>query len=108
MTHAHTPGPWKIREIKLYETGTGIEIVGANGEVIADNQTYYPQALNPKNATLIAAAPAMYEALKAIIEAYEEYGRADSKAEIAVSIVRRVKAEQLARAALAQAEGGVK
>ena len=39
-------------------------MISADGHVICDNQTYYPEALDPKNAHLIAAAPELLEALK--------------------------------------------
>jgi hypothetical protein len=60
-------GPWRVQPIEMYSGGMGIAVVNAEGETIADNQTYYPQALAEKNAHLVAAAPEMYEALEALI-----------------------------------------
>lgn len=63
----HTAGPWFVREIDLLEGGKGVEVVAGDGEVICDNQTYYPQALDPRNARLIAAAPELLEALSTLL-----------------------------------------
>ena len=91
----HTPGPWRVEEIELFETGSGVQVVAADGTVIADNQTYYPQSLDPANAHLIAAAPELLEALKAMshVEARDP-GHVES-----------IRAFSLARAAIAKAEG---
>lgn len=59
---------WRVEE---YDNGVGLrgtQIVDQDGKVIADNEPYYPTALNPQHAHLIAAAPAMLEALKALRE----------------------------------------
>lgn len=68
-----TQGPWYVREIELHEGGNGVEVVAGDGEVICDNQTYYPQAINPKNAALIAAAPKLLDAAIMAIEHYDAY-----------------------------------
>lgn len=59
----HTPGPWKvvIGEQNIGEPLVSVESAG--GDVICDNETYYPKALDPCNASLIAAAPDLLEAL---------------------------------------------
>lgn len=67
MATKHTPGPWSVRELELYEHGMGIEIVAVDGTVIADNQTYYPHALAPENASLIASAPELLEMCKQLL-----------------------------------------
>lgn len=67
-------GPWKVQKMDLHETGKqldGIEVVDARGYAVACNQTYYPTALNPAYAPLIAAAPEMLEALERLVEAIE-------------------------------------
>lgn len=68
-----TPGQWYVREIDLHEGGNGVEVVAGDGEVICDNQTYYPQAINPKNAALIAASPKLLDAAIMAIEHYDEF-----------------------------------
>ncbi len=63
----HTPGPWTLQSLTMYEGGeenTGWEVVGANGDTICDNQTYYPHAVSLPDARLIAAAPELLEALR--------------------------------------------
>jgi hypothetical protein len=52
----HTKEPWVVRELELYEGGSGIEIVGADGYDVANNQTYYPKAITEANARRIVAA----------------------------------------------------
>lgn len=47
--------PWRIELIDLYEGGAGIQIVTSRGEVVADNQTYYPHAIDPDVARRIVA-----------------------------------------------------
>lgn len=68
MNNRTYPGPWRIEPLDLFEGGTGIQIVAANDEVVADNQTYYPQELDPEIAPLIAAAPELLEALQWFVE----------------------------------------
>lgn len=51
----HTPGPWNF-------TGNGV--YAADGTTVADNEPHYPQALDPCNGHLIAAAPELLEALE--------------------------------------------
>lgn len=75
--HKPSPGPWKIVRSELYqESGGGegrISIIAADGTTVACNQTYYPTALEPRNAAVIAAAPEMLEALKALLGRFEEH-----------------------------------
>jgi hypothetical protein len=61
---AHTPTPWIVRPLELFQCGEGVEIVGANGDTVADNQTYYPCAITPDNAALIVAAVNAYTVIK--------------------------------------------
>lgn len=63
-----TPGPWKLQDLDLhhvYESGTGWEVVGANGETVCDSQQYYPHAVSLPDARLIAAAPILLDDHKA-------------------------------------------
>lgn len=62
----HAPGPWKIRRVSGTVSDEVIEIVAADGSIVADNKPYYPHALDEKNAPIIAAAPAMFAALALI------------------------------------------
>jgi hypothetical protein len=56
-----------VRTLDLFEGGEGVAVVAADGTVIADNQTYYPHALDPANAALIAAAPDLLQALEDLL-----------------------------------------
>ena len=64
----HTPGPWVVKHDDM--------VCSKEGRIIADcESTSYnmrpapPIAEDKANAALIAAAPAMYEALQAIVQA---------------------------------------
>ena len=60
----HTPGPWKVRT--AYSNGEPVCYTIHLGQTsIADVTSLSEQ--DRVNATLIAAAPAMYEALKALV-----------------------------------------
>lgn len=95
-TYEHTPGPWFVRKIDLYEGGEGVEVVAVDGEVICNNQTYYPQELDPRNASLIAAAPELLEALQNMVRLYYSEDRQDAPGQYARAAV----------AAIAKATGG--
>lgn len=63
MTDKHTPGSW---EVDFHDAGTGNCqwcIVREDGDTVAVSPVG-PQAFNKANARLIAAAPALLEALK--------------------------------------------
>ena len=97
MTHTakHTPGPWKAvpdRSRNLYTW----YVEGAKGVVPAIARLSLIDACEEieGNAHLIAAAPAMYEALQAMIVEWDRHGCCDSR-----DVVYR------AQQALAQAEG---
>lgn len=104
----HTPGPWCVRHDDM--------VCSQEGRIIADCEST-PYAMRPAppivedkaNATLIAAAPAMYEALvKAMvlidIAALEEENRAYRGEQQPITSEARDR-QHLAQAALAQAEG---
>lgn len=69
----HSPGPWRIV--------TGIRntsyqdhlasVIDANGDIVCDNEAYYPHEVDPLNMPLIAAAPELYEALVGMINAFD-------------------------------------
>ena len=62
-TSKHTPGPWHLSECATQTTRAGI--VSVDGLHITDVNGYgMTDSQNQANATLLAAAPAMYEALQ--------------------------------------------
>ena len=91
-TAKHTPGPWHLSECATQTTKAGIvsidglHITDVNGYGMTDSQ-------NQVNAHLIAAAPAMYEALQLMVHAAQ------------CGLVQAPRNIELARQALAQAEG---
>ena len=105
MTHTakHTPGPWVVDEV--YEDEAGQETLG----IYAEEGGYVagihcgPDATideqDKANATLLAAAPAMYEALKGMVSMYDSLNKSN-KHDGACPCYHCQ-----ARAALAQAEG---
>jgi len=56
-------GKWKVEEYENNISERSIRVVDEVGKVIVDNEPYYPQALDPKHAHLIAAAPALLGSL---------------------------------------------
>ena len=98
MTHTtkHTPGPWHLSECATQTTRAGI--VSVDGLHITDVNGYgMTDSQNQANATLLAAAPAMYEALKAALDYYRGVFTGNTVTDEMMSS----KLEQ----ALAQAEG---
>ena len=62
---------WKVEHFETSCSGQGVQVVDdTTGRVICCNEPYYPTKLDPKHAHLIAAAPAMLEAIKLHV-AYE-------------------------------------
>lgn len=68
----HTQKRWHVEQRPGYQCVI-TAVVSEDGEVIADNEPYYPQPLHPDNATLIAAAPRLLAACRLILEC-DEYG----------------------------------
>ena len=100
MTHTakHTPGPWHLSECATQTTRAGI--VSVDGLHITDVNGYgMTDSQNQANATLLAAAPAMYEALKGMVSMYDSLNKSN-KHDGACPCYHCQ-----ARAALAQAEG---
>lgn len=100
----HTPGPWHF-----FNSGAGL-IRSENGKTIAQLKSVSRQGFRKAadldeevaNAQLIAAAPALLEALR---ECITEPGAACwKKREYAEKRIRYI--DQMARAAISQAEGG--
>ena len=90
-TAQFTPGPWHVSECASQTTKAGI--CSANGLHITDINGYgMTDAQNQANAALIAAAPAMYEALQVAQRYLEQCQGHDEEWQIVTN-------------ALAQAEG---
>lgn len=96
----HTPGPWVIARMRF---GRDVEVttqdrIGRSIGPICEMDTDFTGSIGPEqeaNATLIAAAPELLEALKHMVEAYAfDYGE-------------DCPATMQARAAIAKAEGGL-
>ena len=83
----HTPGPWFANQSEMEAHSCKVEIRTTNGAYLICSDAGY------QNAPLIAAAPAMYEALKTAM-AY--FMRSNQSHAPEVRVIR---------AALAQAEG---
>ena len=56
----HAPGPWEV----VVTVGKTLEIAEANGDIIADIVGLSGEGNHDANASLIAAAPELYEALR--------------------------------------------
>lgn len=95
----HTPGPW----VAVKYPDTKAHTVWANGvsslASVKHNQPHTQEA----NAHLIAAAPEMLEALKALIDAFEPYVLDETDADVRE---RNVAHLIEARAAIRKATGG--
>ena len=88
---AHTPGPWHITRYNDLQYSISNSEDGYDEQWIADD-------IDEANAHLIAAAPAMYEALKYVLDAYAPYADPGMPQELFIAV-------QKAKTALAQAEG---
>jgi len=72
MTEKHTPTPWKVQPHDGWMANKlpPIEILGADGRVVACNTSYYPTPISEANAAFIVKAvnshTALVEALTAI------------------------------------------
>lgn len=118
-TEFFTPGPWEAfyNEHGGYDMmWPGIDVRQANEEVRAIVTLEYGKAPDDErlrriwaDASLIAAAPEMFEALKAVLHAkiiYTGGGDDESIAECGMELVAPIKAQ--IEAALAKASGAVK
>lgn len=82
---------WHVEKGEEDWAGDGIDyfsVVDDEGNIICDNMAYYPAAVDIVHAPLIAAAPELLEAMKAVISENHVDGAFD-----------------MARAAIAKAEG---
>ena len=99
MTHTakHTPGPWEVVGSRICTVANDIERI-----TLAKTEPGGAFAMSEQqeaNATLLAAAPAMYEALKGMVSMYDSLNKSN-KHDGACPCYHCQ-----ARAALAQAEG---
>lgn len=90
---AHTPGPWSVRPSSNAENGAAWRDIVSDGQ--AFGPSYVGEALE-RDAYLIAAAPDLIEALRAVVAM--EMMLPDHP--------KRQAAYRNARAAIAKAEGG--
>lgn len=98
---SHTPGPWTF-----FERDSMKYLVGADGQGFA----HTVGLLEPRdtaNARLIAAAPALLEALEATLPSLESCDVPDlpNEGDVVFWLERRDHALQQARVAIAQAKG---
>lgn len=92
MDSKFTPGPWVAKGTDIF-TGYPVGRSQEPEEIIYAMQLYEVEGTQEANARLIAAAPDMYEALKAIIESGE------------IPLCYSDKLVVMAKQALAKAEG---
>ena len=111
MTHIakHTPGPWRIidsrNQSKATIVGADFPAMGFVADVNLCRNNTHQQVDGHANAALIAAAPAMYEALKHAAMSHH-HPACKAKGEYTAQPERYCSCHvQKARAALAQAEG---
>lgn len=101
ITPKHTPGPWRIidsrDQSKATIVGSDFPDMGFVADVNLCRNNTHQQVDGRANAALIAAAPAMYEALKEWCDYYAAYNPIRDK--------RIEPFMKLTKAALAQAEG---
>ena len=103
MQSTHTPGPWHVNAISRGRI-IGDASVKAETYQINNRNSTIATVYRPKDCNLIAAAPAMYEALERI--ANHEY-RTDRRHRGMIDISEIQTLERIARVALAAARGEV-
>jgi len=95
----HTPGPWRliVGAEGYYSVVSECKNLKDEDRIICDNTEYYPKEATKENARLIAAAPELLEALKAIV-----YGLCKEDEE---GLIEHTEQITNARKAIAEAEG---
>ena len=97
---SHTPGPWKLREIKDSSSLPRIFVIDNEDFAdIAEIYTCIDKNFGPDDARLIAAAPELYEACKEILEAGFDATPEEASQDMVIYAEKRL------RAAVAKAEG---
>lgn len=78
----HTPGPWLWSRIRMPDGADGMALLGGFkggghgfGILCCDGMENSPQELNAADASLIAAAPALYAALEVYLNAGHKEAR---------------------------------
>lgn len=87
-----SPGPWKVVIAKQHTGDSLVSVIDLEGNTVCDNETYYPQALDPRNANLIAAAPHMLKALSHLFSLFSHKLSAEA-AEECYQLINRAKGE---------------
>lgn len=90
------PGPWHR---------VGLEIADIHNIFVASTECECKTKFEGKNATLIAAAPKMFEALIIIRDAYEAYLEDDTESGSLLDFMDRVDALHVVRAAIEEGFG---
>lgn len=55
-----TRARWTIHPLELHEGGIGYEVIDEKGDLVFDDQTYYPSAPSAEHARLIVEAVNAY------------------------------------------------
>lgn len=90
----HTPGPWKVQQMKY-----GFAITDQEGYEISPTR-------NISDARLIAAAPELLAALEAVIEWYDMEADHSIEPDFYKRMASCQVSEDMAREAIAKAKGG--
>lgn len=61
-------GPWTLQGYENDISEMGVRVVDADGNVVCNDEPYYPHPVSFANARLIAAAPDLLEALEMMLE----------------------------------------
>jgi hypothetical protein len=74
----HTPGPWRVEPHDNYmphDWGvTPVQVIGADGAVVACNTAFYPTGISESDAHFMAAASGLLAPAKQVMAMLEEHG----------------------------------
>ena len=106
----HTPGPWQVNDSTENDDDTTLTIFAPADEVEIATMSAYENGCEcfseiRENAHLIAAAPAMYEALQQLVHVEQLRKQAVTENDYVDLVLADSKLQQLVQAVLAQAEG---
>jgi hypothetical protein len=73
--HKFTPGPWRLEHGLGFDNTDMHSVKGANGDLVCDNEHYYPHGVSLEDARLIAASPDLLAACEAALYFHEEQQR---------------------------------
>ena len=116
----HTAGPWKIGNEHNYQADRYAKnaewsrVRDKNGGLIAKVESVNPKGkrqscdfdIEAANARLIAAAPELLAACKAMLAGFTSYHRCETASANIDDVTRRAQTIAAARAAIAKASGG--